>query len=594
MMNGAGSASDWTEHTHSDGRRYYYNNKTKASSWDKPDALKSSEELKNTTSWKEYKTADGRDYFFNPTTKQSVWEMPQELRRLRGLPTESDEERERDKDEKDSDKEDDDAPKYDSPEARKEAFFLLLEEKGVKEKSKWDEAMKLIQDDKRFNAFPTGGERKQAFAEWLTKAKKRAVEQARQKKLKAKDDWATMIKEWDGLKPSTRYRDVAYEFFQSETFKLIDEDDRDEIFQDVMDDLDKQRKDERRKNKKGLLDKAKKLFIEDENITPLSRWRDVQDAFRDNDIYKVLSKVDVLTAWEEWSEEAEKKELEQKRKEKFRAERLFRDEFRKILDVYYKQGKITTETFWGSFVQEINEEEAYVKLIGQPGSKPHDLFDDYIESLHEKMKQEMKRIAKLAKARDVVVTPGSTYEWFAGQLVSEDTWQKAREQVRLQAFEMLVQRAKDQETAAVADAEKAAKKNRKNFVELLQKTREVTAATTYDMAEILLCSNSAWNAVDDRTRRQCFDIFVDQLKIQHEARGGAAPEDEESDEDRGAKKDKKKAKRRKQEEEPEDSPPPRKSKKDDEPEKKRKKRDRDEEDEPEPEKKKSRKHRRDD
>merc|ERR1719478_826290 len=98
-MVAASAADAWTEHTHSDGRRYYYNRVTKASSWDKPDALKTSEEKVNTTSWKEYKTADGRDYFFNPVTKQSVWDMPIELKRLRGL------DREESEDEKEEEKE---------------------------------------------------------------------------------------------------------------------------------------------------------------------------------------------------------------------------------------------------------------------------------------------------------------------------------------------------------------------------------------------------------------------------------------------------------------------------------------------------------
>merc|ERR1719247_2308587 len=99
------AASAWTEHTHSDGRRYYYNRVTKQSSWDKPDALKSNEEKLNTTVWKEYKTADGRDYFFNPVSKQSVWEMPPELKALRAAQREDSSDEEKGGEEKDEDKE---------------------------------------------------------------------------------------------------------------------------------------------------------------------------------------------------------------------------------------------------------------------------------------------------------------------------------------------------------------------------------------------------------------------------------------------------------------------------------------------------------
>ena len=41
---------------------------------------------------------------------------------------------------------------------------------------KWEEALKLIEDDKRFNRMDSAGQRKQIFSEWLTQAKKRAQE----------------------------------------------------------------------------------------------------------------------------------------------------------------------------------------------------------------------------------------------------------------------------------------------------------------------------------------------------------------------------------------------------------------------------------
>merc|ERR1719183_1279014 len=114
----ADEASSWTEHTHTDGRRYYYNRVTKASSWDKPDVLKSSEEKANTTSWKEYKTADGRDYFYNPTTKQSDWEMPAELKALRAMQKKQEEES---SEEGDKEEEKEEEPEYKTNEDRKKA-----------------------------------------------------------------------------------------------------------------------------------------------------------------------------------------------------------------------------------------------------------------------------------------------------------------------------------------------------------------------------------------------------------------------------------------------------------------------------------------
>merc|ERR1711974_69217 len=49
------------------------------------------------------------------------------------------------------------------------------------------------------------------------------------------------------------------------------------------------------------------------------------------------------------------------------------------------------------------------------------------------------------------------------------------------------------------------------FVELLLKTSEVSASTTYEDAKNLLVSSQDWHAVDEATRKECFGIFVEHL-----------------------------------------------------------------------------------
>jgi len=70
----------WTEHKSPDGRVYFYNEETKASSWEKPDDLKSSAELLlSKCPWKEHKSDTGKVYFHNAITKESRWTKPKEL-----------------------------------------------------------------------------------------------------------------------------------------------------------------------------------------------------------------------------------------------------------------------------------------------------------------------------------------------------------------------------------------------------------------------------------------------------------------------------------------------------------------------------------
>jgi len=530
----AEEASAWTEHTHSDGRRYYYNRVSKASSWDKPEVLKSSEEKLNTTSWKEYKTADGRDYFYNPVSKQSVWEMPAELKALRSMQKQDESSEEEKEEEKDKEEE----PEYKTKEDRKNAFLDLLLDKAVKSTMKWEEANKLICEDRRFNALASAGERKQVFAEYQTKAKKREKDDEREKKQKAKDDFVAALTEWDELTLSTRYKDAAEHLFEREFFKLIDEN-------------EKRTKEERRKERKQKVELIKTEYEENDKITVTSRYRDVQEALRDNETFKWLSKLEALTSWEEWVADESKKQLEDKRQTKFRRERLNRDAFRDLLATMSFDGKITASNTWREVAKRVVDDERYLKMVGQTGSTPHDLFDDFLDELAEKYKQDRAQIKKWAKAKGLVVTSTATYDWFLDELRDEEGFGSVSAEHKRQVFDSLIGKAREQDE----DMEKNAKKNRKKFVELLQKTREVTARTKYDDAQKLLMDIPAWDAVDETTRRQCFDIFVDQLKIQSQAQG----KDEEEDDDGGKKV--KKTKKRKEEPLPAEEEPPKKASK---------------------------------
>jgi len=536
----ANSPEAWTEHTHSDGRRYYYNKVSKASSWDKPAILKSEVEKANTTVWKEYKAADGRDYFYNPTTKQSVWEMPAELKALRAVQNKEKEESSDEEQEEEPEK-----PEYANQKERKAAFVELLAEKKIKGNMKWEEAMKLMSEDRRFMALNSAGERKQAFAEWQTNSKKREKEEEREKKKRAKDDFLGALAAWDDLTIKTSYRDAAEHFYQEEWFKLIEEDERDDLFQDFMDEHEKKGKDDRRKKRKEIVEVVKKAYEDEKDISVQSRWRDVQDLLKENESFRWLSKLEALTSWEEWVVEKAKEDLDSKGKDKFRVERLARDAFRDLLATHHYDGEIKEDSTWRGFAKLVVNESRYIKMIGMSGSTPHDLFDDFLEDLAEKYKTDRAHIKKWAKAAGLVLTSTSTYDWFKDELKGEEGFVSMAEGNKKKVFESLIGKAKEQDE----DMEKNAKKNRKRFVELLQKTREVTGRTTYEDAEKLLGAGAAWDAVDEGTRRQCFDIFVDQLKIQ----SGNADDDDE-------KKDKKAKGKKRKEESPEPEPQRKRSK----------------------------------
>ncbi|RDX79377.1 Pre-mRNA-processing protein 40B, partial [Mucuna pruriens] len=74
-------STDWIEHTSATGRKFYYNKKSKVSSWEKPFELMTPiERVDASTNWKEYTSPDGRKYYYNKVTRESKWSIPEELK----------------------------------------------------------------------------------------------------------------------------------------------------------------------------------------------------------------------------------------------------------------------------------------------------------------------------------------------------------------------------------------------------------------------------------------------------------------------------------------------------------------------------------
>jgi pre-mRNA-processing factor 40 len=121
---------------------------------------------------------------------------------------------------------------------------------------------------------------------------------------------------------------------------------------------------------------------------------------------------------------------EVKSKAKFRQERLARDGFRDFLATLHYDGKITSTTQWREVAKVAVDDEKYLKMIGTSGSTPHDLFDDFIEDLGNKYKQDRAQIKKWAKAKGLVVTSTATYDWFNDQLRDEEGFSAIAEDTR--------------------------------------------------------------------------------------------------------------------------------------------------------------------
>ncbi|XP_047256256.1 LOW QUALITY PROTEIN: pre-mRNA-processing protein 40A-like [Capsicum annuum] len=61
--------------------KYYYNIRTKISTWEKPlELMKEMERADTSTNWREFTSPEGRKYYYNKVTRTSKWRMPDEVK----------------------------------------------------------------------------------------------------------------------------------------------------------------------------------------------------------------------------------------------------------------------------------------------------------------------------------------------------------------------------------------------------------------------------------------------------------------------------------------------------------------------------------
>ncbi|XP_075110862.1 pre-mRNA-processing protein 40A isoform X2 [Nicotiana tabacum] len=76
--------SDWIEHTSRNGKKYYYNRRTRISSWEKPlELMTEMERADASTDWREFTSPQGKKYYYNKVTRKSKWKMPDEVKLAR-------------------------------------------------------------------------------------------------------------------------------------------------------------------------------------------------------------------------------------------------------------------------------------------------------------------------------------------------------------------------------------------------------------------------------------------------------------------------------------------------------------------------------
>ncbi|XP_031493499.1 pre-mRNA-processing protein 40A [Nymphaea colorata] len=694
------SSSDWQEHTSADGKRYYYNKKTKQSSWEKPlELMTPIERADASTVWKEFTTAEGRKYYYNKVTKQSKWTIPEELKLAReqadkavaqvvnvdtsnvasaaqitptvstsdmpanvvaspavpspiiatsgvasspvlvmptistsavilsnppsmpsvspavvstpvgvssspGLPSfnsstfvathaasaasgaavstemsstipvkitadaaqagdiTSSQDLEEAKrgmpvtgkinvtpvsEEKAVDEE---PLVYATKQEAKNAFKELLESAHVESDWTWEQAMRVIINDKRYGALRTLGERKQAFNEYLGQRKKQEAEEKRIKQKKAKEDFTKMLEECKELTSSTRWSKAVTMFEDDERFHAVERArEREDLYESHLVELaKKERAKAAEEHRKNIMEY--RAFLEScDFIKANSQWRKVQDRLEDDERCSRLEKIDRLEIFQEYIRDLEKEEEEQRKLQKEqtrRAERKNRDEFRKLMEEHVTAGILNVRTHWRDYCMQVKDLPAYLAVASNTsGSTPKDLFEDVAEDLEKQYHDDKARIKDALKMAKVTMTSNWSFEDFKDAILQDGNLSRVSETNLKIVFEELLERLKEKE-------EKEARKRQKladDFTDLLHSVKEITALSKWDDCKSLLEDSQQFRSIsDDSFRREIFEEYVAHL-LEKAKEKERKREEEKAKKKEKEEKEKRKEKERKEKEE---------------------------------------------
>ncbi|KPM02917.1 pre-mRNA-processing factor 40-like protein A-like protein [Sarcoptes scabiei] len=483
-------ANNWFEYKTPEGIRYYYNALTQQTSWEKPDELKTEAERLEGP-WKECKTEDGRVYYYNIYTKISSWTLPSDMENQKTKNQDSKSAQEsnnqttnentnlqsdsnsavgdlQSKDDTDNlSKESNDIkssnvtggdssnesslaeaplpkssvtspnielPNNAPPQINKDdllaLFKSILREKNISSNASWENTLKIIGQDPRFERFRSHPERKQFFNAYKIQRAKEEKEEIKNKIRRAKEGLAAFLRRTDRINSMVRYRHACEMFRDHEHWKLVPEPERREIFEEAVSELAKKERETAKQLRKRNMSVLSDILDSMPTITYNTTWQEAQQLLLDNSTFAEdsqllnMDKEDALIVFEEHIRQLESEEDEERARTKRiqqRQKRLNREAFLQLLDELHASGKLNSLSKWCSLYPDISSDVRFVAMLSQPlsGSTPLDLFKFYVDDLKARYEDEKIVIKDILKDQNFLMEPTTRFAEFV-TILSKD------------------------------------------------------------------------------------------------------------------------------------------------------------------------------
>lgn len=165
---------------------------------------------------------------------------------------------------------------------------------------------------------------------------------------------------------------------------MLEEKEREDIFQDFLDDLERHEKEEMIKESNRSIDQLKTLF-RNSRIKADMTWDETTKKLSSNKIFKTATDLDKLTAFSEHIRERERLENERETKKEKREARIHREQFKAHLEQLRDSNQITYRSNWWEIAKLVQNNEHYLAILmtDGEGSKPKEMFIDITSELEE-------------------------------------------------------------------------------------------------------------------------------------------------------------------------------------------------------------------
>jgi len=464
----------WKEYTGPGGVKYYYNDLSKESVYEKPDALKKLEQANHTGSttesatassslkrtWHEHEeTTTGRKYYSDGVT--TTWEKPKDFvspETIVANTSSGSKREEQSKHEGPATKKKrsshgiasstgDDCCNDNTFANKKEAIkaykgFLLA--KGISPTLKWNEVMKVCEADSlwdSFEEFLSIGERRQALAEYQTKRTNEIRNEQRQERIRAKKTFGELLADILSSVPgfsarTSRFRDVRDALSKDDRFFAVeDESARESLFFDFCDDF-KKRDERNKRNKKREIQKAFVSCLQEKEergtLTYTSTWESFSLTLSEEEksdsrfaTSHELTDSDRQLYFAGFVIELQKAEDDKRRiiqDERRRAEKAQRDKYRELLHELAVKGKILPYSRWREIEELVLPDDSFKLVEEQDRGAPRELFEIFVDDwdgIYRRERSFLLRLLRPPGKPDIAISAGITFDRFK-KIITEE------------------------------------------------------------------------------------------------------------------------------------------------------------------------------